>query len=372
MLKNTLIDNEKLISEQTLLCLFRSILEPVLDNNIQSKIIINIDNISIFSGIIERLKFSHKDYYINENKYNLIKNYNYILILTNNENSLLIWKKAQNNYKYSLNINNKFSEEFIKKLNIQINNTVNIPLINDSIYKIIEYTDKNLTNNTTENTDKSEYDFSNIRFISHEIKNQLSICDLYTEIIKKYCEKNNIQDETILKSANLIKRSIKMASNSLLELKSLNNVELKKYKINDLLVESLNLSKIYAMNKNINFYININNNSEVLIDKNKFEAVIINVIKNACEAFDEETNKENKITISTKEENNFISITISNNAKPIEDIQKIFNEGYTTKSNGNGYGLAICKKNIENLSGKFELLKSDNISTDFRILISTI
>ena len=126
------------------------------------------------------------------------------------------------------------------------------------------------------------------------------------------------------------------------------------------------------MNKNINFYINLDNNSEILADKNKFEAVIINVIKNACEAFDDKITEEKKITITTKEENNFISIIISNNAKQIEDAQKIFDDGYTTKSTGNGYGLAICKKTIENLSGKFELLKSDKTSTDFRILMSII
>ena len=372
MLKETFINNEKLISEQTLMCLFRSILEPVLDNNIQSKIILNIDNTLLFSGIIERLKFSHKDYAINEQKYNLPENYNYLLILTENENSLLIWEKNETKYKYSLNINNKFINEFTQKLNIKTNNTNNSSLLNNSIQKIIEYTDKSMINNVLPNKEKQEYDLSNVRFISHEIKKQLSICDLYTEILIKFCEKNNINDETILKSADFIKRAVTMAGNSLLELKSLNNIELKKYKINDLLTESLNLSKVYAMNKNINFYINLDNNSEILADKNKFEAVIINVIKNACEAFDDEITEEKKITITTKEENNFISIIISNNAKQIEDAQKIFDDGYTTKSTGNGYGLAICKKTIENLSGKFELLKSDKTSTDFRILMSII
>ena len=31
-----------------------------------------------------------------------------------------------------------------------------------------------------------------VREVAHEIKNQLSICDLYGEIIRKYCEKNGI------------------------------------------------------------------------------------------------------------------------------------------------------------------------------------
>jgi polar amino acid transport system substrate-binding protein len=216
-----------------------------------------------------------------------------------------------------------------------------------------------------------EYNTKKIRYISHEIKNQLSICDLYTEIIKRYCEKNNITDETLLKSTECIKNSIKMANNSLIELKSSDTTTLEKYDVNSLIKESLTLSNVYALNKNIRFYTKLESNSQIFVDKNKFLGVIINLVKNACEAFDDEIQDKN-IIISTKDENGFVEIIVSNNAKPIPNPDDIFKEGFTTKSTGSGLGLYICKQNTEDFCGKFKLKKSDTNSTEFEILIHSV
>ena len=174
----------------------------------------------------------------------------------------------------------------------------------------------------------------------------------------------------LLKSTDCIKNAIKMAGNSLLELKSADTVDFKQYEIKELISEALTLSKVYALNKNINIYGDYDIPSIVLIDKNKFLGVIINLVKNACEAFEDEDNKN--ITISAKEQDEFVKIIISNNAKPIQNPEEIFTEGYTTKSTGSGLGLYICKTNIEELYGKFCLLKSDNISTDFEIILTKL
>ena len=214
-----------------------------------------------------------------------------------------------------------------------------------------------------------EYQTDKIRHISHEIKNQLSICDLYTEVLKKYFNKNGIEDETITRAINSIQRAVQLAGNSLLELKSCDTTDIKPYKVSDLLNEALDLAKIYGVSKCIKFNLNIDNDVEIMADKNKFESVVINVIKNACEAFDESA-EDKKISVTAKTEKGKVYVTISNNAKPIENSDKIFEEGYTTKSNGNGFGLAICKKMIEDMSGEFELVKSDNASTDFRITLN--
>ena len=235
------------------------------------------------------------------------------------------------------------------------------PITQDTISQLASF-----FNNSTNN---QEYNIKKVRHISHEIKNQLSICDLYTEIIKKYCEKNNIIDSTLLKSTECIKNAVKMAGNSLLELKSSDTLDFKKYSLSDVLSEAITLSKVYTLNKNINITTDINSSANVLIDKNKLLGVVINLIKNACEAFDDEIENKN-INISVSEQDDFIKIIISNNAKPIENPEEIFKEGFTTKSTGSGLGLYICKTNIEELFGKFCLLKSDNISTDFEITLT--
>lgn len=216
-----------------------------------------------------------------------------------------------------------------------------------------------------------EYQTKKIKYISHEIKNQLSICDLYVEIIKKYCEKNNIEDVTILKSVDCIKTSVQMISNSLQELKTTEKLDLKKYSVQDLIKQSLNLSQVYSINKNINFYTDIENDFYIFVDKERFLATVINLIKNACEAFDDSIG-DKQIRICIKEQEDFVYVVVSNNARPVENIDKIFDDGFTTKSTGSGIGLYICKTNIEEMCGKILLQKSDKESTDFCILLPKI
>ena len=130
-----------------------------------------------------------------------------------------------------------------------------------------------------------EYKTEKVRHISHEVKNQLSVCDLYTEIIERYCEKNGITDETILRAVGNIKRSIQMAGNILLELKSSDTQELNSYNLKNILEEVYELAKVYGISKNIRLELNSQPDICVIVDKNRFQSVIINLIKNACENY---------------------------------------------------------------------------------------
>lgn len=214
----------------------------------------------------------------------------------------------------------------------------------------------------------NKYDLDTIRLISHEIKNQLSICELYAEIIKKHCIKDEIYNMNIMNAVDCIKNSVRMSNNSLLELKSYGDLKIEKHCVQLVLEEAVKLSQVYGIQKNVKIESKISTSTHVLIDKTKFIATIINLVKNACEAFEDETSKN--IFIKAEEIENKVEIRVSNNAKPIENPDKIFETGYTTKNTGNGLGLIICKSNIEKMNGSLELVKTDNISTEFLISIS--
>lgn len=208
------------------------------------------------------------------------------------------------------------------------------------------------------------------RCIAHEMRNHISICELYTQIIKKNLEKEGIQNTSLNNALNCINKSLKIMSNSLLDLKSLDNFNLKKANIKKVLEEGIKLATAYISDKKIKITSNINIDAEVFIDENKFLACIVNIIKNAIEAI----KKEGKINVSLEIEGDYINIKISNDGEPIsqEKQKSIFEEGFTTKPTGSGLGLHICANNLKAQNATLKLTKSTTEITEFEIILPIV
>ncbi|MBD3589585.1 PAS domain-containing sensor histidine kinase [Bacteroides sp. GM023] len=97
------------------------------------------------------------------------------------------------------------------------------------------------------------------------------------------------------------------------------------------------------------------------VDRTQIEQVLINLLKNACEACDRRTEKKIKIKIVSTTINK--AITISDNGEGIlpDVMDKIFVPFFTTKTSGSGIGLSLCKQimtlhdgsiNVKSESGK--------------------
>lgn len=208
------------------------------------------------------------------------------------------------------------------------------------------------------------------RCIAHEMRNHISICELYTQIIKKNLEKEGIQNTSLNNALDCINKSLKIMSNSLLDLKSLDNFNLKKVNIKKVLEEGIKLATAYISDKKIKITSNINIDAEVFIDENKFLACIVNIIKNAIEAI----KKEGEINVSLEIEGDYIHIKISNDGEPIsqEKQKSIFEEGFTTKPTGSGLGLHICANNLKAQNATLKLTKSTTEITEFEIILPIV
>lgn len=208
------------------------------------------------------------------------------------------------------------------------------------------------------------------RCIAHEIRNQVSICDVYCEIIKKHLEKNSIENDSINKALECIQKSAKMINNSLIDLKSIDNITPKICTLKSLVEQGVNLSRVYIHDKDINISCIIKDDCMINVDENKFLACLINLVKNAIEAIE----SKGEIFLTCTVEDGFAKIKISNTGKPITpSAQKtLFDEGFTTKKSGSGLGLFICKNNLKAQSADLRLLQSTEKKTEFEISVPVV
>lgn len=208
------------------------------------------------------------------------------------------------------------------------------------------------------------------RCIAHEIRNQVSICDVYCEIIKKHMNKDGIKNESIDNALDCIQKAVKMINNSLIDLKSLDNIKPSICSINDLIEQSINLGKVYISDKQITITSNLKSDVQIYVDENKFLACMINLIKNAIEAID----SKGEIIITSDIDREYAVIRVSNTGKPISPSsqKELFNEGFTTKKTGSGLGLYICKTNLQLQNAELSLVQSTGKKTEFEIKIPLI
>lgn len=206
-----------------------------------------------------------------------------------------------------------------------------------------------------------------IRCVSHEIRNHLSICDMYSQIIRKNLEKEGISNDSIENAIDCIQKSIHIIGTNLLDLKSLNQSTPQILDFENCIKKSSELAKAYIQEKNIEFEIFIKNSENIYIDENRFIACLVNIIKNGIEAIE----FNGKIEILAEIKEGFGIIKLSNNGKPIpkEKQEQIFKQGYTSKKGGCGIGLALCQSFLEKNNATLTLSKSTKSQTTFEIRI---
>lgn len=101
----------------------------------------------------------------------------------------------------------------------------------------------------------------------------------------------------------------------------------------------------------------------------RLNSVFINMLMNAAQAIE----GEGQIIIETSMTDNVISVKFMDTGQgiPPEDLDKLFEPGFTTKSpdEGTGLGLSICKRIMEEHHGKIEVESEVGKGTTFTIYL---
>ncbi len=120
---------------------------------------------------------------------------------------------------------------------------------------------------------------------------------------------------------------------------------------------------------------NLNTNNNIQVISNEFKHILINIINNAIDAFNENNIEydKRKIIFNSYIENNNNILTICDSAGgiPLNVIDNIFDANFTTKEKGTGVGLHMSVQIIEKIGGSLSVSNNDN-GACFKITLKDI
>ncbi len=199
--------------------------------------------------------------------------------------------------------------------------------------------------------------------VAHEINNPLSGILIYTKLVYKQLEKQEItreKRENMLRQLKLIETETKRCGDivkGLLDFSRKDQDDFEERHLNEILQGTYELMMHHIRIANITFLTDLSAKHDIIYcSPNQIKQACIAILVNASEAVTE----NGEIVIRTKNsERNTIRLEISDNGSGIspEDIPHIFEPFFSTKreARGIGLGLAIVHGIVQNHNGKVEV-----------------
>ncbi len=211
--------------------------------------------------------------------------------------------------------------------------------------------------------------------ISHELKNLVNVVLLQLQSLERSITKNPaLQSSTEiqkLKDSVVSVQRIGEFAQGLLESSPL-RVDKIPGDINEQIKHIVKFIRTLKRYQKATIKLSLDPNVPVFpFDEKQTQQVMLNLLNNSVEAYNEATIKISTRFYPTKE---LVQIVVSDNGPGIEQevLKKLLKSKITTKPDGHGYGLPICRKIIENHGGTMEVESAINKGAKFYLTLSTI
>ncbi|MEH7013616.1 PAS domain S-box protein [Neobacillus niacini] len=202
--------------------------------------------------------------------------------------------------------------------------------------------------------------------VAHEIRNPLTSMKGYAEFLTL-----DEQDPERLEFINIILDEIERV-NTIVEdfmvLAKPKMVELEEKNLVPVIKNVVSLLEFEARKKHVKLSLDCPNEIiQIECDENRLKQVFLNFIKNGIEAMP----NGGELHVKTMIHDNNVQISIQDTGVgiPKEKLKQLGEPFYTTKKNGNGLGLMVSFKIIENHHGKVFVESEPNKGTTFNILL---
>lgn len=189
-----------------------------------------------------------------------------------------------------------------------------------------------------------------LNMIAHQWRQPLSAISATTSFLSTSLILNNFSKESFLDEINKIEKYAKHLSDTIDDFRNFfKQTKTKEVtSLEEITNTTIDIVKAILQAQNIKIYLRYDCNVSFLTYKNELSQAILNIVKNAQDAFLERKIDNRIIEISTYAENEFLCLSIKDNAGGIKEeiIDKIFDIYFSTKNSKNGTGLGLYMSRI--------------------------
>jgi PAS domain S-box-containing protein len=201
--------------------------------------------------------------------------------------------------------------------------------------------------------------------IGHDLRNPLSgIKNAAYYLRKRDIENLSPQSKEMIEIIDKCVGHSNKIINDLLDYSREIRLDREKITIDDLVSEALSMVRIP---EKVSVVKNFEKKAELVVDLDKLERVFVNLIKNAIDAMPD----GGTIIIASKEANDHLELAFTDSGVGIPDdvMPKLFSPLFTTKAQGMGFGLAICKRVVDAHGGSINCQTVKGKGTTFTVTL---
>jgi PAS domain S-box-containing protein len=212
--------------------------------------------------------------------------------------------------------------------------------------------------------------------IAHEVNQPLAAIVTNAQVCLRWFTRDVPNLEEVREAAELIARDGKRASDVISRIRALvrkTGSEKEQLNINQAIEEVVHLTKDEALRKGVVLRTERADDLPfVLGDRVQLQQVLLNLIINGMEAMSSVANGVRELLVYSRlHESNQVLVAVQDSGIGVEpeNLKKIFDPFYTTKSQGMGMGLAISRSIVENHGGKLWASPNDGPGATFKFTL---
>ncbi|MCV9966723.1 PAS domain-containing protein [Pararhizobium sp. BT-229] len=204
--------------------------------------------------------------------------------------------------------------------------------------------------------------------IAHEVGQPLAALISSSDACQRWLTANPPNMERAQIALERIMRSANSATNVVSRIRALFKQSVETRNLTDLdrvIVEARNLLAEEASRRRVHTLVEVESGLPlVAVDRVQIQQVLINLMRNGMEAMDTTTD-ERVLRVRVRRMEDAIQTEISDRGPGVEFPERIFQPFFTTKEQGMGMGLAICRSIVESHGGRLWAENNEPVGATF-------